>query len=410
MKVMVLTPYLPHRQVGHGGGTAVRDLVTWLARSHEVLVASLVRPGEADRIDEVTALGVRVLALPFRDREATGADRLALMASRAGAAAAGLVSGPPFYVRKYWSGLRASRIRAAVADFAPDAIQIEYLQMGLYCRDLQRWRGTKPRPRLILNSHELGSTPRQRHADLARNPLSRAWHLWEAARWRRYQVAASGWADNTLCVTPEDRAQYAAQGGHNLVTMPLGMDTDALQADWSPAPPERHLFVGAFQHRPNRSAAEFLLADVWPRVRTARPGARLLLAGRGSREFLASRDQPAPDGVEALGFVDDLTPLFKEASLFVAPLTEGGGIKIKILEAMARGVPVVTSPVGAEGITADPDILGIARCDETFAELVTSLAADPQSCRLRSRTGRRLIEDHFSWRAIVARLATLYEG
>ena len=410
MKVMVLTPYLPHRRVGHGGGTAVRDLVTWLARNHDVLVASLVRPGEADRIDEVTALGVRVLALPFRDRGATGTDHLALMASRARAASAGLISGPPYYVRKYWSGALAARLRAAVADFAPDAIQIEYLQMGLYCRDLRRLRGAKPRPRLILNSHELGSTPRQRHAALARNPLSRAWHLWEAARWRRYQVAASGWADHTLCVTPEDRAQYAALGGKNLVTMPLGMDTDALAADWSAAPPERHLFVGAFQHRPNRSAAEFLLSVVWPQVRRTRPEARLLLAGRGSRNFLASRDLPVPDGVEALGFVDDLTPLFREARLFVAPLTEGGGIKIKILEAMARGIPVVTSAVEAEGITADPGILGIAPCDESFAELVTTLAADPESCRLRSRAGRRLIEDQFSWRAITARLATLYEG
>ena len=85
---------------------------------------------------------------------------------------------------------------------------------------------------------------------------------------------------------------------------------------------------------------------------TARPDAELILAGRGSRRFLAAYRGPGTvhlDRVTATGFVADLGPLFRECRLFVAPLAEGGGIKIKILEAMARGIPVITTPVGAEG-------------------------------------------------------------
>ncbi len=405
---MILTPYLPHRRVGHGGGTAVRDLVTWLARRHRVLVASLLRPGEEGLEDEVRDLGAEVAGIPFRDKGAAGPAKVLLAADRALAAVAAAATGHPFYIRKYWSRSAAAHIRAAAAAFAPDAIQIEYLQMGLYCRDLRRWRGAAPRPRLILNSHELGSVPRDRHAGLAANPVARRLYRREAARWRSYQVAASTWADRTLCVTPEDHALYAAMGGRNLVTMPLGMDTAAVTCAWHPVPPERHLFLGSFQHRPNRSAAEFLLTRVWPEVHRARPEALLLLAGRGSRQFLADRKAPAPDGVRALGFVDDLAELFGSCRLFVAPLTEGGGIKIKILEAMARGLPVVTSPVGAEGITTDPRILAVSPCDESFAGSVLAAAADLDACRRRSAAARGLIEEQFSWRSITERLADLY--
>ena len=417
MKVMVLTPYLPHRRVGHGGGTAVRDLVTWLARKHEVLVLSLVRPGEENLLAEVEELGVRALGLPFLDQQSDGLSRIEFLSRRLAAFSRSLASGFPFYVEKYADANLARQITAAVRDFQPDAIQIEYLQMATYCRELRQQRDTSGQsaPRLILNSHELGSLPRERRAARADNPLSRWAALREAASWRRLQVAATSWADKTLCVTPEDHALYAAMGGQNLVTMPLGMDLSALEADWQPGTVdgrETHLFVGSFGHRPNVLAAEFLVNQVWPKVAAERPEAHLVLAGRGSDEYLATqvpRAQWADRKVEALGFVDDLTPHFRNCRLFVAPLPEGGGIKIKILEAMARGVPVVTTPVGAEGIsTAKDGTLTITACDESFAAAMLRDADDLPGCRGRAAAARQLMESHFSWDSITDRLTDLY--
>ena len=82
MRILVASPYLPHRRVGHGGGTAVRDLLRWLARRHEVTAACLVRHGEDDLVAEVRELGVEVAPLPFRDRGATGRSRAALARDR----------------------------------------------------------------------------------------------------------------------------------------------------------------------------------------------------------------------------------------------------------------------------------------------------------------------------------------
>jgi hypothetical protein len=124
MKVMVLTPYLPHARVGHGGGTAVRDVVRALARLHEVLVFSLLRPGEENRVADVRALGAEVVTAPFLDRAAAGGDRARLVAARTAAWMRSRRSGYPFYVEKYRSAALARALVSAADAFAPDAVQV----------------------------------------------------------------------------------------------------------------------------------------------------------------------------------------------------------------------------------------------------------------------------------------------
>ncbi len=416
MKILVLTPYLPHRRIGHGGGASVRDLVTWLAKKHEVRVAALVRPGEEDLIGEVEELGASVAPVKFLDTRASGPARLEMMAERALAWARSLRSGYPWYVEKYWSPDLSRQILAIAEEFAPDAVQIEYLQMALMGRDLRRWRDnrTGTAARLVLNSHELGSLPRERRAARATNPVAAHSARREAHAWRRLQVDVTRWVDRTLCVTPEDHTLYREMGGKNLVTVPLGMDLDRIGADWSPGPGHRLLFVGSFNHRPNKLAAEFLVDTMWPEVVRALPESRLILAGRGSRAFLRQRGGQTKwtgKGIDAVGFVDDLTELFRESHLFVAPLPEGGGIKIKILEAMARGIPVVTTPVGAEGITGpEDDAIVIAPFDDQFATAVLAAAHDTAGSQNRALRARKLMEDRFSWAAIIENLTAVYSG
>jgi glycosyltransferase involved in cell wall biosynthesis len=418
MKVMVISPYLPHVRVGHGGGTAVRDLVTWLARDHQVLLVSLLRPGEADHADEITALSpagnLQVATIPFIDNMARGKARLRLLGSRLAAGGQAVRTGYPLFATKYWSRRIRKRVLQLAAGFQPDAVQVEYLQLAMLCRDLRLWRDSAGGgfPRLVLNSHELGSLPRERQAAQAANVVTRAALLREAAAWRRLQVDASHWADRTLCVTPGDRELFEEMGGINLETVPLGMDLDAIKADWQPAEPERYLFVGSFGHRPNVMAARFLVKEVWPNLARRRPQAQLLLAGRGSDLWFQrwQSDHPGKaERVQALGFVPDIGPLFRESRLFLAPLAEGGGIKIKILEAMARGIPVVTTPIGCEGI-CEPADEAVFLADTTvgFQATVMEAVSDPADAARRAGLARELIEKNFSWEAIAARLAELY--
>ncbi len=412
MKVLVLTPYLPHSRVGHGGGTAVRNLVKALSRLHRVDVVALVRPGEGALLDDVASLGVEVHGIPFVDRGARGYQRVALVTSRLQAAGRAVATRYPLFVAKYGQPSLLRAVAEAVRRIDPDVIQIEYLQLALALRNIRRLRDRdgNRRPGLVLGSHELSSLPRQRRAAVTRDPARRAWLHIVAHAWERLQVDASTWADATLCVTPQDHELFAQLGGQNLQTVPLGVDTDRVPFRPADDGATRALFLGSFQHPPNRVAAKLLLETIWPALREALPTWELALAGPGSDTFLANISGSGADGVQGLGYVDDLDALFATSRLFLAPLTEGGGIKIKVLEAMARGIPVVTTAIGAEGITdAADETVWLASDIDDFARQVLAAAQQPQEAARRAWRARRHIEERFSWLAIAAQLTEIYE-
>ncbi len=413
MRILLVTPYLPHRRIGHGGGTAVRNLTAELARLHDVRVLSLIRPGEAAHVTEVESLGVAVSRVPFLDQNTRSWRRLELFAQRLPAAGRALAGRYPYYVAKYGAKGLVTKIVAEALAFGPDVVHLEYLQMALPLRELRRQRdggifGGTP-PRFVLNTHELSSLPRRRRAAAAGNGVSRAWLSAAATAWERLEVDATTWADATLCVTPQDHDLLAALGGVNLHTLPLGVDTREVVYRPTTAAPARALFLGSFQHPPNRSAARVLVDDIWPQLHAQLPAWELVLAGPGSDAFVEGLPSPRAD-IRGLGYVDDLGELFASCRLFLAPLTEGGGIKIKILEAMGRGLPVVTTPIGAEGITAEGDeTLWLARDIAAFPAQALAAATRREEAARRAERARRHIETHFSWTAIAERLTEIYE-
>lgn len=412
MRILIVTPYLPHPNIGHGGGTAVRQLVSALAQRHDVTVLSLLRPGEQDLVAATRGLGVSLETVPFLDQAARGRDRALLIGQRLGSLTRALATREPYYVAKYAGSALAAAARRIITTFDPDIVQVEYLQLAHVLRDLRRWRttnGPTTRPYLVLDSHEYSALPRRRRAAEAgwvRRTLLRR----EAAAWDRLARRASRWADTMLCVTDQDRQLFTAAGAVNLATVPLGIDTPPFAREHTAAIPAQALFLGSFEHPPNRAAANLLCKRIWPAVDARLDGWQLLLAGPGSNRFLEEL-RPRPANVRALGYVADLDELFRRCRLFVAPLFEGGGIKIKILDAMARGIPVVTTPIGAEGITtADADHIGWATDVEEFVEAIIDAAESPKSGDERARRARLHIVDHFSWPAVVTRLETIYRN
>ncbi|MBK6898272.1 MAG: glycosyltransferase family 4 protein [bacterium] len=417
MRVTLLTPYLPHDAIGHGGGVAVRGMARALARRHELTVVALERPGESGLAAPTAAsLGCRVVTVPFLAAGAASpAARLRLAANRLGAAVRSLQHGYPYYVEKYRTATLSAAVVEAVAASAPEAVQCEYLQTALLMRDLAAWRDResaagRPAPRVFMSSHEMGSLPRERRAARTRAPLRRALLESQAAAWRRLQADVSRWADAVFCVTDQDRDLLAACGGRHGVTIPLGIDTDRTRPVWRPDGPPQLLFVGSFGHAPTGSAGGISADKVWPRIAQCDRNMSLVLAGGGPAPFLASLVARGPR-VSAPGFVQDLDALYRDSRLMAAPLTEGGGIKIKILEAMAAGIPVVTTPIGAEGIVGDEDrALWLADPDESFVGAVQAALADPTEAAARAARARRIIEERFSWTAIAGRLTAQYEG
>jgi polysaccharide biosynthesis protein PslH len=189
-----------------------------------------------------------------------------------------------------------------------------------------------------------------------------------------------------------------------------GVDTSA----WSPPPePESAarepllLFTGTLSYPPNAEAVEWLLAELWPRIRTATPGARLAIVGKDPPEAARRLEDPS---VTVTGWVDDVKSWFSRASVVLVPIRSGGGTRLKVLDGLASGRAIVSTTAGAEGIDVrDGEHLLLADGADAFAAAVARAVREPGLRAGLAASGRRLARERYDWDVLAARLAALYE-
>lgn len=209
---------------------------------------------------------------------------------------------------------------------------------------------------------------------------------------RELELGLTRSCDMTLVVSDVEKAVMSNLApGSDVRLLSLIYDIDTLR----PSPDDRNtvLFVGSFDHPPNQDAAHWLATEIMPRVRQQVPDAILTIVGSHPKpETLAL----AGPGVEVHGDVPDLGPLFRRARVSAAPLRFGAGVKGKIVESVANGVPVVTTSVGVEGIclTDEQDVLIADACDE-FAERIVRLLRDDELWSRLSEAAQRSITAQF---------------
>jgi glycosyltransferase involved in cell wall biosynthesis len=214
-----------------------------------------------------------------------------------------------------------------------------------------------------------------------------------------------------MAVTDIDRLALADDeaGAAGIATIPIAVDTQTLRPREAPPGSMKILTLGTLSYPPNADGVRWFLNEIYPRVRSALPDAGLTIVGK----------QPPPDFVEAAaadpsvrvtGYVPDLQPYMDEAALVVVPVRAGGGMRVRILEAFARGMPVVTTTVGLEGIDAEPgrDVL-VADTPEALADAVREVLESEELQMRLSRSGRRLAEERYDWRVVLRQMDAVYE-
>ena len=188
-------------------------------------------------------------------------------------------------------------------------------------------------------------------------------------------------ADLVLAIKAEEAAHVAATApGTAVATLPFAVDIPATDLE-GPRPPVA-LFVGAV-NPPNVDALDWLLAEIWPRVRRRSPDARLRVVGRVAERA----GVPWPEGAEAVGFVEDLAAEYAGAAVVLAPIRFGSGVKIKLVEGLAQGLPGVATPAGAEGLAALPP--GVLRDRRNRRRLRRGGGRRPRPTPTRRRRGPR---------------------
>lgn len=293
-------------------------------------------------------------------------------------------------------------LRRTWAQHPPDIAQFEFTSMAQYA-PLARAAGALA----VCTTHNVAFVAQIRRAQRERNPALKA---------RRWLGALSLWSYELLALRqchlvithsevdtaalrrwlPRLPAEY----------VPSGVNLDERPICFNPQAADEVLFIGSYQHPPNIEGALWLAREVWPLVQAARPGARLTLAGRAPPPEIRAL---ANDMISVPGTLDDLRPCYARASLMAAPIFWGSGVRIKILDALAYGLPLVTTRMATEGLDLiDGQSALFAEEPAEFAAAILRLL-DDRGLRARlGAAGRALIERDYDWEHIGKRLTTLY--
>jgi len=173
--------------------------------------------------------------------------------------------------------------------------------------------------------------------------------------------------------------------------------------------PDTILFLGSFRHLPNVEGLEWFARFVLPLVRNKLPRARLVIVGSDppARHALPGN----PEAIEIVGFVEDIQAPLQQYALFVCPILSGSGVRVKLLEAFASGIPVVSTRIGAEGLAReDGEICALADDPQAFADRVVALLSDPEAARKLAERARNAVVEQRDMRILTRRLEANYRS
>jgi glycosyltransferase involved in cell wall biosynthesis len=323
----------------------------------------------------------------------------------------------PDLADRLWSPEAQTRLLWAVQRTGVDVVHVGGLELGRYALEAQRHRPAGGGPAIVLDEFN-AEYMLQRRAYLIDRRSPRRWpqaaySAAQSARLRRFERNVCRAADGLVCVSPDDRtALTALDPALRPTIIPNGVDTDRY-APADPATPGLPrfdlLFSGTLDYRPNVDAAVWLARTVWPRLRARWP--ELTLGLFGQRPAPAVRALGALPGVIVTGPAPDDRPYLWGAGVYAVPMRYGGGVRLKLLNALAAGCPVISTTMGAEGIAVEHgrDLL-LADRPEDWVRQVGRLLAEPE---LRARliaAGRALVETGYQWRALVRDFGPVYEA
>jgi glycosyltransferase involved in cell wall biosynthesis len=211
-------------------------------------------------------------------------------------------------------------------------------------------------------------------------------------------------------VSESERAylQQFAPPDTRIVVVPNGVDTQVNRPDSQTPMPNTLIYPGAVTYDANFDAVRYFINEVLPQVRQHIPDAQFTVTG--STNGVDVRDLAAQPGVTFAGYLPEVAPAIRASWAVVVPLRQGGGTRLKILEAMALGTPVISTRKGAEGLVVQPgEHILLADEPDTLAQAVVTLLNDPALREHLSQAGRVLVERNYDWRTIADRLNDLIE-
>jgi len=286
-----------------------------------------------------------------------------------------------------------------------DVVQLESLFVTPYIPTLRRYTDA----RIVLRSHNLEHVIQERIAKGEKHILKKPYRRFLAKQLHDYEMAVLDRVDGVAAISPADAEHFKKHNTRTPVTsIPFGVDPDDYPVE-PPKPGKAPVFfhLGSMDWLPNEEGVRWLLREVWPGLQEHRPDARLDLAGNRMPHDLRGTKA---GGVKCRGRVKNAVEYMTKRDVMVVPLFSAGGMRVKIIEGMALGKAIISTPIGAEGIdhTDGKNIL-IARNAAEFVHYMTTLLDDPAKAATIGRNARQLVEKKYSDSRIVKDITAFYE-
>ena len=325
--------------------------------------------------------------------------------------ARGLVDRLPATVLNYTTPGMQRRLQHVLSSEAFDVIQMEGVHLAGYWPLLKQARG---RPRIISDWHNIESELMTRYAANARNPAVRLYARATAQRLERLESMLLHECDAILVASARERQELLHRSpAASVHVVENGVDTAYYANPHArrivPIAQPSILFVGSMDYHANIDAAIWFANELWPAIKARHPDLTFQIVGRAPPPSV--RALTRYPGIIVTGSVPDVRPYYRDALAAVVPLRVGGGTRLKILESMAAGTPVVSTSIGAEGLlaTAGNEIL-IADTAAAFLSAITRLVTDEQLSSDLSRAALRHVVATYDWSVVGARLLAIHQA
>lgn len=407
MRVLWLSHLIPYPPKA---GVLLRsyNMVRELARHHEVdLLAfhqhDLLAPIFSDvakGVDEARkVLGQHCGRLEFFptpvDQVWRGKERTALKS---------LLAGSAYNIDWLRSSTFAATLRQWVADGEYDLVHFDTISLMPYLPLV----GNVP---TMLDHHNIESHMLWRRAENEPRRLLRWYFRREAAKLEMYEREQCSAVNlNITCSDVDSNRLREIVPDTPVVTVPNGVDVEYFRKGTIEQVSGRLIFVGTLSWYPNAEAVRFIANEVWPLLMEQLPDTSVDIIGANPPAELEKLAAQNPR-FRVLGFVDDIRPNMDQAEIYVCPITDGGGTKLKVLDAFAMGKAVIANPVACEGIDVeDGETVCFAETAQQFVDAILALRGDDGRRALMGEKARKLAEDRYAYRAIGDYLASLVEA
>jgi sugar transferase (PEP-CTERM/EpsH1 system associated) len=385
LRVLIVTPSLPYPLIW-GFGIRVYHMIKYLAERHDVTVLAYAGPNDQQNVAALKETGATIEPV-YRDEASTRAKRHAQLTS--------LLSASSFQ----WQSLESTAMQAAIdrvlAAQEFDVIQVESSQMTGF-----EYRSSAA---ILVDEHNIEYELLYRTFKTERSPVRKLYNWVEYRKFR--QEEQRSWKISDGCILTSDREEAILRQispRTPTLVIPNGVDIEAFKPSSVVRDPNRIVFVGVMHYRPNVDAALYFAREILPLIVRRRPELKFTIVGGGPPEEL---QRLASHNIEVTGRVPDTRPYVEQAGAMVVPLRMGSGTRLKVVEGLAMGCPLVSTSLGCEGIDIENGAhLLVADEPVAFADSVLKILDDEQLAARLAHNGRALVEAQYSWPSVLREL------